>query len=66
MATAKLAYSYQLDGKYYSGYHTEEFDDEQKAWSFVDALKGQSVQVSYNPRRPEASAIRNLDSLPLQ
>jgi hypothetical protein len=39
-ATAKVGYSYTLDGEYYSGYHTRAFNDEQKAWSYVDALKG--------------------------
>jgi len=57
-ATANLAYSYRLNGTYYSGYHTETFNDEQKAWSYVDALRGQTVQVSYDPRRPAASVLR--------
>jgi hypothetical protein len=58
MASAKLGYSYGLDGAYHSGYHTETIDDEQKAWSYVDALKGQPVRVSYNPRKPEVSVLR--------
>lgn len=58
MATAQLAYSYQLDGTYYSGYHTESFNDEQKPWSYVDALKGRSVQVRYDPRNPAVSVLR--------
>jgi len=57
-ATATLGYSYRLDGTYYAGYHTEMFTHEQKTWSYVDALRGQAVQVSYNPRKPEASVLR--------
>jgi len=57
-ATANLAYSYRLDGNYHSGYHTETFNDEQKAWSYVDGLKGSVVKVSYNPRKPEISVLR--------
>jgi hypothetical protein len=57
-ATATIGYSYRLSGIYYSGYHIETFDDEQKAWTYVDALRGQRVQVSYNPRKPEASVLR--------
>jgi hypothetical protein len=57
-ATASLAYSYQVNGTYYSGYHIAVFDDEQEAWSFVDGLKGETVQVSYNPRRPDISVLR--------
>ena len=57
-ATANLAYSYRLNDTYYSGYHIAVFDDEQEAWSFVDGLKGETVQVSYNPRRPDISVLR--------
>jgi len=57
-ATAKLGYSYQLNGTYYSGYYTATFNDEQTAWSYVDSLKGQAVQVSYNPRSPAVSVLR--------
>src|SRR5215467_2224759 len=32
-STARLAYSYRLNGSYYAGYHIEAFNDEQKAWS---------------------------------
>ena len=57
-ATANLAYSYRLNGTYYSGYHIAVFDDEQEAWSFAEALKGETVQVSYHPRRPDISVLR--------
>jgi hypothetical protein len=58
ISTAQLSYSYKLDGTYYSGYHNETFNDEQKAWSYVDALRGKGVQVSYNPRKPDISVLR--------
>jgi hypothetical protein len=57
-ATASLGYSYHLNGNYFSGYHVETFNDEQKAWSYVDGLKGKTVQVSYNPRKPGVSVLR--------
>jgi hypothetical protein len=57
-ADATIGYSYTLNGTYYSGYHIETFHDEQAAWSYVDGLKGRSVQVSCNPRRPEISVLR--------
>jgi hypothetical protein len=57
-ATAELSYSYELNGRYFSGYHSETFGDEQKAWSYVDSLKGHPVQISYNPRKPEISVLR--------
>ena len=58
-ATVSLAYSYRLDGTYYAGYHTETFNDEQKAWAYVDELKGAVVEVSYNPRKPQTSVLRH-------
>jgi len=58
-ATARLGYSYQLNGTYYSGYHTRTFNDEQKAWSYVDGLRGRVVRVSYNLRKPEVSVLRD-------
>ena len=58
ISSAKLGYSYHLNCNYYSGYHLQEFNDEQKAWSYVDGLRGQVVQVSYRPRRPDISGLR--------
>jgi hypothetical protein len=58
IATVTLGYSYRLNGAYYSGYHIETFLDEQKAWSYVDGLKGREVEVSYNPRKPDVSVLR--------
>jgi hypothetical protein len=57
-ATAQLAYSYRLGGEYFAGYHIQTFNDEQKAWSYVDGLKGQPVMVSYDPKRPDVSVLR--------
>jgi hypothetical protein len=62
-ATAVISYSYQFEGEYYSGYHTRRFGDEQEAWSWVDAQKGQLVQVSYNPQKPAVSVLRRQTSL---
>ncbi len=58
-ATASIAYSYCLDGNYYSGYHSKSFNDEQNAWSYVDGLRGTVVDVSYNPRKPETSVLKS-------
>jgi hypothetical protein len=41
-----------------AGYHAETFNDEKKAWSFFDGLKGKAVPVSYNLRKPEVSVLR--------
>src|SRR5262249_23773813 len=57
-ATATLGYSYRIHGDYYSGYHTEVFNDEQKAWSYVDQLRRQTIPVRYDPKNPEISVLR--------
>lgn len=62
-AVAQLGYSYQLNGTYYSGYHTQTFSDEQEAWIYVDSLKGKTIEVSYNPRKPDVSVLRRQQPL---
>jgi hypothetical protein len=65
-ATAQLAYSYRLGGDYFAGYHIETFNDEQKAWSYVDGLKGQPVVVSYNPKKPDVSVLRRPPAITIE
>ena len=60
-ATAKLAYTYVVDGRYYSGYHTEWFRFAQDAWDYVNAWKGGKVRVRYHPRKTEVSVWREQD-----
>jgi len=55
---AEVAYSYPVEGSYYSGHNDTVFRDEAEAWSFIDGhRKGDSVCVYYDPRNPERSAI---------
>lgn len=64
-ATATLNYSFKVDGEYCSGCFNQSFADEQRAWDFVDAMKGQQVQVRYHPTKPERSMIRAQDQIVL-
>jgi hypothetical protein len=57
----EAAYSYQVEGEYYSGYETRVFWDEQRAWDFVDNWKGRAVIVRYKPSHPEISVLRQKD-----
>ena len=56
-ARAELAYSYSLEGQYYSGYYNREFGSEDEGLEFVRDLKGKSVVVSYNPRNSAKSLL---------
>ena len=56
-ARAELAYSYSLEGHYYSGYYQREFGSEEDAWDFVRDLRGRSAFVSYNPQQPAKSLL---------
>ena len=56
-ARAELAYSYSLEGHYYSGYYQREFGSEEEAWDFVRDLRGRPAFVSYNPRQPAKSLL---------
>jgi len=56
-ARAELAYSYTVEGHYYSGYYQREFGTEEEAWDFVRDLRGRPAFVSYNPRQPAKSLL---------
>jgi hypothetical protein len=58
LAKASLGYSYQVDGVFYSGYYSKAFTDEQEAWDFVYAWKGQTVQVRFHPDKPKVSVMQ--------
>jgi hypothetical protein len=58
LARAILGYSYQVDGNIYAGHYSKAFMDEQKAWDFVHAWKGQTLLVRCHPDRPEVSVVR--------
>jgi hypothetical protein len=53
----EIAYSYTVDGEYYSGYHARTFDKEEEAWAFVEALKGKTILVNYSPGNHEVSVL---------
>jgi len=55
--TAELAYSYTLEGHYYSGYYQREFASEEEGWEFVRDLQGRSTMVSYSPRNASKSLL---------
>lgn len=50
VATCTLNYSYQVNGDYYGGTHSQQFFDEQAAYDFIDSRKGKAAQIKYNPR----------------
>jgi hypothetical protein len=54
---AELAYSYTVEGHYYSGYYQREFETEEEGWEFVRDLKGKAAFVSYNPQKPAESLL---------
>jgi hypothetical protein len=53
----EIAYSYSVNGQYYSGFHLRSFDREEEAWAFADALKGKTVLVHYSPGNHEVSVL---------
>jgi hypothetical protein len=53
----EIAYSYSVNGEYYSGFHSRSFDKEEEAWAFVGALKGRTILVHYNPGSHEDSVL---------
>jgi hypothetical protein len=45
----EIAYSYSVSDEFWPGFCAREFDTETGAWAFVDALKGKTVLVNYDP-----------------
>lgn len=60
-ALGQLHYSYRVAGEYYAGRITRQYPDEQAAWDFVDAHRGNSVVVRYKDDKAAVSALRNED-----
>jgi hypothetical protein len=53
----EIAYSYFVNGEYHSGFHKRQFKSEEEAFAFVDALKGKTVLVNYDPGNHGVSVL---------
>jgi Protein of unknown function (DUF3592) len=53
----ELAYSYSVDGDYYSGVHHFSARNEDQAWGMVRGWKERRVAVHYAPDRPSHSVL---------
>ncbi len=60
-ALGQLDYCYRVAGEYYAGRITRQYPDEQSAWEFVDAHRGQPVVVRYKDDKAQSSALRDAD-----
>jgi len=53
----EVAYSYAIDGDYYSGVHHFSAKNEDQAWGIVRGWKDRRVVVHYAPGRPSSSVL---------
>jgi hypothetical protein len=60
---AQLAYSYTVNGGYYSGFYEKTFWLESSADRFVSNLKGLMVFVRHEPELPESSVLLKEDQM---
>lgn len=60
---AQFAYSYEVDGEYYSGRYERTFDTESEASDYEQALRGGKIPVSVNPKKPDDSQVLNPPTL---
>lgn len=63
-ALGRLDYSYRVAGEYYAGSITRQYPDEQAAWDFVDAHRGEPVIVRYRDDKSQTSVLRPADQGP--
>lgn len=63
----EMAYSYRINGEYYSGRFTKNFDSEAEAWDYAEAVKGHVAPVRYNPAKIGCSRVidQNIDGFSL-
>ena len=53
----ELAYSYAVQGEFYSGYWQRSFEQEEEAWKLVYELRRVPIQVRYRPQEPGTSSF---------
>ena len=53
----ELAYSYSVQGCYYSGFCRRQFSTEKVAQEFVETFRGKTLPVRYKPDAPETSVM---------
>lgn len=53
----ELAYSYCVEGHYYSGFYRRRFQTEKDARAFVESFRGKNVPVQFKPEDPEISLM---------
>lgn len=58
---AQLAYSYCVDGEYYSGFYHKLFLREGSAQRFTEELKGKAAFIRSSPKSPELSTLLRED-----
>ena len=63
--TVTLAYSYQVNGEFLSGFYSKPFKVFRFAGEFVSMSRGQQLFVRYDPEKPEISVIRDKDNAAL-
>ena len=59
--SGQLAYSYAVNGEYYSGFHDKYFFRERSAQRYVDELKGKPAFVRHKANNPEVSTVLRED-----
>lgn len=57
----ELAYSYTVNGEYYSGFHQRRARTERRAEEFVSGWKDRMVLVRYSPTKHEISVLLKSD-----
>lgn len=57
MFRARVKYSYQIAGQFYTGTLSEDFYEASAASDFVESRKGAAAQVKYSPRHPRFSIL---------
>jgi hypothetical protein len=60
-----LAYSYEVNGEFFSGFYSKPFKMFRFAEEFVSMNRGQQLFIRYDPEKPEKSVLRDKDNAAL-
>jgi hypothetical protein len=56
-ASSEVGYSYRVGDRWYSGYDSHLFPDEQQASDYANRVKGRKLLIHHHPRNPKKAVI---------
>ena len=62
---AAIDYSYEINGEYYSGRFTKNFETESEASEYAETARAEGIVVRFNPAKTDHSCVLDKTTIPL-